>query len=66
MRGPQSPGRAVLIVGDIGKGAQRWLDLGFIRFQPAEIMKVAVPLMLAWYLGNRSLPPRSGTCSLRP
>jgi rod shape determining protein RodA len=49
---------AVLIVGDIGKGAQRWLDLGFIRFQPAEIMKVAVPLMLAWYLGNRSLPPK--------
>jgi len=49
---------AVLIVGDLGKGAQRWLDLGFVRFQPSEIMKLAVPMMAAWYLHERPLPPR--------
>ncbi len=40
------------------KGAQRWLDLGGFRFQPSEIMKLAVPMTVAWYLGNRILPPR--------
>jgi len=49
---------AVLIVGDIGKGAQRWLDLGFIRFQPSEILKLAVPLMIAWFISKGNLPPR--------
>jgi len=39
----------VAITGHIGKGAQRWLDIGFMRFQPSEIMKIAMPLMLAWY-----------------
>src|SRR5512145_2544258 len=34
----------VMVIGDIGKGAQRWLDLGFVRFQPSEMMKLAVPL----------------------
>jgi rod shape determining protein RodA len=48
----------VLILGDIGKGAQRWLDLGVVRFQPSEIMKLAVPMTLAWYLHSRPLPPR--------
>jgi len=48
---------AVLIAGDIGKGAQRWLDLGFIRFQPSEMMKIAVPMMVAWYLSEVVLPP---------
>jgi rod shape determining protein RodA len=48
---------AVLLVGDIGKGAQRWLDLGLLRFQPSELLKVAVPMMLAWFLSARSLPP---------
>lgn len=41
------------------KGAQRWLSLGFIRFQPSEIMKVAMPLALAWWLSKRALPPTS-------
>lgn len=41
---------AVMLIGKIGKGAQRWLDLGIIRFQPSEIMKLAVPMMAAWYL----------------
>lgn len=47
----------VLLRGDVGQGAQRWLDVG-IRFQPSEIMKLAVPMMGAWYLHNRQLPPR--------
>jgi len=48
---------AVLLVGDVGKGAQRWLDLGVLRFQPSELLKVAVPMMLAAFLSARPLPP---------
>ena len=47
----------VLIIGHIGKGAQRWLDLGMFQLQPAEIMKLAIPLGLAWYLSVKPLPP---------
>lgn len=50
---------AVMFFGVTGKGAQRWLDLGFFRFQPSEIMKLALPMVLAWYLKERMLPPRS-------
>ena len=46
-----------LAIGHIGKGAQRWLHLGFIPFQPSEILKLALPLMLAWYFRNKPLPP---------
>ena len=49
---------AVAVVGHRGLGAQRWLNLGPIRFQPSELMKVAVPMMCAWYLHERPLPPR--------
>ena len=49
------------VVGYIGKGAQRWLDLGLFRFQPSEIMKLAVPMMCAWYLHERPLPPSTGS-----
>ncbi|OOR99045.1 rod shape-determining protein RodA [Haemophilus paracuniculus] len=45
------------LVGETSKGAQRWLNLGVVRFQPSEIAKLAVPLMVATFLGNRSLPP---------
>lgn len=48
---------AVLFVGVSSKGAQRWLDLGITRFQPSEIMKIAVPMMVAWYIGQHRLPP---------
>lgn len=47
---------AVLIVGHIGKGAERWLNLGFIRFQPSELMKLAIPMFLAWYFHKTHLP----------
>ena len=47
---------ATVFVG-VGRGAQRWLDLGFIRFQPAEAMKLALPLMLASWFSRRPLPP---------
>lgn len=50
----------VLLAGDVGKGAQRWLDLGVLRFQPSEILKIGVPLAMAWYLSERPLPPRLG------
>ena len=53
----------VLFFGDVGKGAQRWLDLGVVRFQPSELMKLALPLLIAAYLANRPLPP-SPLCSL--
>lgn len=45
------------VAGITGKGAQRWLNLGFIRFQPTEIIKLSLPMMLAWYLSSKSLPP---------
>ena len=49
----------VAIFGVGAKGAQRWLSLGFIRFQPSEIMKVAMPLAIAWWLSKKALPPTS-------
>ncbi len=47
----------VMIDGEVGKGAQRWLSLGVVSFQPSEFMKLAVPLMVAWFMHDRSLPP---------
>ncbi len=47
----------VAVAGVGAKGAQRWLDLGGFRFQPSEIMKLAVPMTIAWYLSERILPP---------
>lgn len=49
---------AVLLVGVSSKGAQRWLNLGITRFQPSEVMKLAVPMMVAWYIGRQQLPPK--------
>ncbi len=46
----------VLIFGVISKGGQRWLRLGVFRFQPSEAMKIAVPMMLAWYLRDKIFP----------
>lgn len=49
---------AVMFVGVGAKGAQRWLDLGGFRFQPSELIKLVVPMVLAWYLAVHPLPPR--------
>lgn len=49
--------------GQISKGAQRWLDVGFIRFQPSEIAKIAVPLMIARFV-NRIFCPSTLTNTL--
>lgn len=49
----------VLLVGVGAKGAQRWLSIfGLFRFQPSEMMKLAMPMMMAWYLSSRILPPK--------
>ena len=48
----------VLFTGEISKGGQRWLNLGIIRFQPSELMKLAVPLMVAYSLEAQILPPK--------
>ncbi|MGY3909787.1 rod shape-determining protein RodA [Aeromonas piscicola] len=49
---------AVDVFGHIGKGAQRWLDLGFMKFQPSEVMKLSMPIMVAAWLSRHSLPPK--------
>ncbi|ROS01369.1 rod shape determining protein RodA [Sinobacterium caligoides] len=49
---------AVLLIGVGAKGAQRWLDLGVTRFQPSEVVKLVVPMTLAWYFSTRPLPPK--------
>lgn len=50
----------VAVLGE-GRGAHRWLDLGFVRFQPSEMLKLTMPMMVAWYLHGRLLPPSWGT-----
>lgn len=49
----------VLLIGDIGKGAQRWLVIGGFRFQPSELVKMAVPMMSACFLASRPQPVRA-------
>jgi len=51
---------AVMLAGEISNGSQRWLDLGVFRFQPSEMMKLATPMMVAWYLADKPLPPNYG------
>jgi len=53
----------VLTKGDVGQGARRWLDLG-VRFQPSEAMKLAVPMMTAWFLHDRQIPPNLGQLAI--
>ena len=49
----------VLFIGIEANGAKSWIDLpGLPSFQPSEIMKILVPLLLSWYLASRPLPPR--------
>ena len=49
---------AVAVFGHISHGAQRWLNLGIIKIQPSEIMRIAVPMMLAWFFAKREASPR--------
>ncbi|QHS10519.1 rod shape-determining protein RodA [Sinimarinibacterium sp. NLF-5-8] len=51
----------VEIIGDHSKGAQRWLDLGVVRFQPSELMKLIMPIAVAAFLHQRRQPPSLGT-----
>lgn len=48
----------IFVIGVNAKGAQRWLSLGFIRFQPSEALKLAVPIAVAAYFSSRVLPPK--------
>jgi rod shape determining protein RodA len=48
---------AVILFGEHGKGAQRWLDLGLVRFQPSEMFKLTLPMTIAWFLADKRLPP---------
>ena len=48
---------AVMFFGVGAKGAQRWIALPGFRFQPSEIMKLVLPLTVAFYLAHRPLPP---------
>lgn len=48
---------AVLVIGKVGMGGRRWISLGFFRFQPSELMIFAMPIMTAWYLCEKQLPP---------
>ncbi len=52
---------AVLIMGHVGKGAGRWLNFGILRFQPSEMMKLAIPMFLAWHYHRIHLPLRFHT-----
>ncbi len=47
---------ATAVLGE-GRGAHRWLDLRVVRFQPSELLKLTMPMMVAWYLHARPLPP---------
>jgi len=48
---------AVELFGSISHGAQRWLNLGFTKIQPSEVMRIAMPMMLAWYFSKRDSKP---------
>ncbi len=48
---------AVLIIGETSLGATRWLNLGVVRFQPSEMVKLTMPMMIAWFLASQPMPP---------
>lgn len=50
---------AVALVGEVSHGARRWLNIGIARIQPSELMKLAAPMMLAWYFAKREEGLRS-------
>ncbi len=54
----------VLVMGIVGKGAQRWISLGAFNLQPSEIMKLGVPMIVAWWLARDSMPPKLGNIGI--
>ncbi|MEE9332089.1 MAG: rod shape-determining protein RodA [Methylophilaceae bacterium] len=44
---------SVALFGDISHGARRWLNLGVVKIQPSELMRIAMPMMLAWFFSQR-------------
>lgn len=54
----------VFLLGDVGKGARRWLDIGFMRFQPSEMVKLTLPMMLAYFYAAKPLPPKFANITL--
>lgn len=54
----------VLVAGHVSGGAQRWIGLGIVNVQPSEGMKIAVPMMVAWYLAERGLPAGIGRAAV--
>jgi rod shape determining protein RodA len=48
---------AVALFGSISHGARRWLNIGFTQIQPSELMRIAMPMMLAWYFASREGKP---------
>ena len=48
----------VLVLGETAQGAQRWLRVGPVSFQPSEFVKLTVPLMVAWFISRDEMPPR--------
>ena len=55
---------AVLIAGQLGGGARRWLDLGVVGFQPSELMKLALPIVVAWLIARSPLPITLGRSAI--
>lgn len=55
---------ATLLFGHVGKGAQRWIDLGVAKFQPSEAMKLILPIMIAHYITSYSLPAKLKNVSI--
>jgi rod shape determining protein RodA len=49
---------AVALFGSISHGARRWLNLGLLQIQPSEIMRIAMPMMIAWYFSKREGKPQ--------
>ncbi|RZU97842.1 rod shape-determining protein RodA [Spiribacter vilamensis] len=55
---------AVLVAGQLGGGARRWLDLGIVGFQPSELMKLALPILVAWMIARSPLPITLGRSAI--
>ena len=54
----------VLVIGETRNGATRWLNIGITSFQPSELMKIAMPLMIARYISRGALPPDVSSVAL--